>query len=182
MNQKYLAYIIKKIYIKRNWIGIDLFWIGIGIGIDKFDVELELELTKWNWVELELELELTKWNWPHVWPLILNLLITHMLKGYIIQQKQVYEYIIIYIYVITHIQNLQHLKYTAWVDVHYLRLRNLELVVFIRFYWMDYFNTMWRSWVISHPFVHLDVDHVGSLVGVWHLLDIDNGWSGCKIL
>ena len=65
MNQKYLAYIIKKIYIKRNWIGIDLFWIGIGIGIDKFDVELELELTKWNWVELELEL--TKWNWPHVW-------------------------------------------------------------------------------------------------------------------
>ena len=56
----------KEIY-KRNWIGIDLFWIGIGIGIDKFDVELELELTKWNWVELELELELTKWNWPHVW-------------------------------------------------------------------------------------------------------------------
>ena len=55
----------KEIY-KRNWIGIDLFWIGIGIGIDKFDVELELELTKWNWVELELELELTKWNWPHV--------------------------------------------------------------------------------------------------------------------
>ena len=50
----------KEIY-KRNWIGIDIFWIGIEI--DKFDVELEL--TKWNWVELELEL--TKWNWPHVW-------------------------------------------------------------------------------------------------------------------